>query len=111
MGFRIYPKELDDAPESPARKNIVFGLGVVATLAIFYYGISYLNASYPTAKAEEKNTCTINYNRATCLDYIEQKLLKSLAKMNIDDYTFETRVSLLQALAIMHCPDKLPEKP
>lgn len=109
MGYRIYPKELDDAPKSSTRKNIVFGLGVVAIPVIFYYGISYLNANY--AIAEEKTPCSISYNRAACLDHIEQKLLRSLAKMNIDDYTFETRVSLLQALAIMHCPDKLPEKP
>lgn len=109
MGYRIYPKELDDAPESPTRKNIIFGLGVIAILAIFYYGISYLQANH--AIAEEKSPCNISYSRAACLDHIEQKLLRSLAKMNIDDYTFETRVSLLQALAIMHCPDKLPEKP
>lgn len=110
MGYRIYPKELDDSP-TPKKAIVGFVLGVALILAICYLGISYSQVNHPIAKAEEKNPCAANYNRATCLDYIEQKLLKSLAKMNIDDYTFETRVSLLQALALMHCPDKLPEKP
>jgi hypothetical protein len=55
-------------------------------------------------EAEIKNPCNTNYNRNVCLDYIEQKVLVSLAKENLDIYAVDSRVGLVQALATMHCP-------
>jgi hypothetical protein len=84
------------------RKNIGFAFCVVLIAVIFYYGINYLNRNY--AIAEEKNPCTVNYNRTLCLNFIEDKVLQSLGKEHMDIYSVDSRVGLLQALATMHCP-------
>jgi hypothetical protein len=101
MGYRIYPEELNDSP-TQKKPIVAFIISVALVLAIFYYGIDYLQTHY--AIAQEISPCSTNYNRITCLDHIERKLLQSIARNNMDGYNVSDRAALLQALATMHCP-------
>jgi len=101
MGYRIYPEELNDSP-TQKKPIIVFIISVALMLAIFYYGIDYLQTHH--AIAQEINPCSTNYKRITCLDHIERKLLQSIARDNLNGIHFSDRAALLQALAAMHCP-------
>jgi len=80
--------------------------GSLVFIVLLSFLINHLQRA--VAAPEKLNPCTnavINgAERTACLNYIEQRVLQSIAKTTLDDYSMDTRISLLQALALMHCP-------